>query len=307
MTKPKPVTVIVPVYGDWPSLKDCIESLQKYVDTSKHKIMLVNDCGPDAEEIEQNIRAAIRDYPGFIYFRNPKNLGFIGNCNRAVMELDTTDNDILLLNSDTVVTEGFLEEMMYVLKASPKHGAVSPRSNNASIMTVPLSTATQKGIGKKKSYDVYKKIRPHLPRFQEVPVAHGFCMLIRRRLIIKYGLFDTVFGKGYGEEVDFCQRIAKHGYKSIVANHAYVFHVEAKSFSLETKAQLLEQNNKIIWERYPVYRQSVRDYMAEAVPRETEIEKRAGAWGYQSPRRRLKNIAKRSKLVRNAYKAIKGS
>lgn len=265
------VTIVVPVYGDWPSLSDCINSLKKYVN-SNHKVILVNDCGPDVELMEKNIKKSINDKTNFSYYRNDQNLGFVGTCNRAVLEIDTTNNDILLLNSDTIVTEGFLESMLEVLYSSDRNGAVSPRSNNATICTVPISSAATKDKTSDESYDIYKKIKHKLPESVVVPTAHGFCMLIKRSLINKYGLFDKIFKKGYGEEVDFCQRILKHGYKSLLANRAFVFHMEARSFSMETKKKLIEENNKIIWQRYPEYRQSVRDYMEKAVVNESKLE-----------------------------------
>jgi len=275
MAGPKAVTIIVPVYADWPSLKNCIESLIEHV-SDKNRVMLVNDCGPEADMLEQNIKSAINGQKIFTYYRNPKNLGFVKTCNRAVMELDKTSNDILLLNSDTKVTAGFLQEMEDVMESNAKIGTVSPRTNNATLATVPLRTAHQKGIDPNESYAIFLKIKDKLPRLQEVPVAHGYCMLIRRSLIKKYGLFDEVFGKGYGEEVDFCRRIKKHGFISVLSNRAYVFHMEARSFTHATKAKLLEENNKILWERYPEYRQEVRDYMQQAIAEESKIEEKAG-------------------------------
>lgn len=269
------VTIVVPVYGDWPSLKDCIESLKQFVDPV-HQILLINDCGPEVDVLEKKIKNSIEGQKNFIYFRNKKNLGFVGTCNKAVMELDKTNNDILLLNSDTKVTAGFLEEMVGVLNSSSKHGAVSPRSNNATLATIPLSSAAQKGIDPEQSYLIYQKIKLKLPRFYIAPVTHGFCILVKRKLIKEFGLFDEIFGKGYGEEVDFCQRIKKHGYLSIIANHSFVFHLEARSFTLETKAKLLEKNNQIIWRRYPEYRQSVSDYMRTTIDRESKIEQSLG-------------------------------
>lgn len=272
MATAKPVTIVVPVYGDWPSLGDCIESLKSYINPAVHKVLLVNDCGPEADIIEKEIKKAINGHNNFAYYRNNKNLGFVQNCNNAVLNLDKTKNDILLLNSDTKVTKNFLQEMLGVLYSDKKIAVVSPRSNNATIATIPLSSAPQKGIGAVKSHELYVKIKNKLPPRSLVPTAHGFCMLIRRDLIEKYGLFDEVFGKGYGEEVDFCQRVRLAGYKCALANHAYVFHQEARSFSLEAKAKLLEQNNKIIWQRYPNYRQEVRDYMESALKTENAIE-----------------------------------
>jgi GT2 family glycosyltransferase len=294
------VTIVVPVYGDWPSLAECIGSLKQHLG-ARHSVMFVNDCGPDVELIEKNLKRAIKgtDYQ---YFRNQKNLGFVGTCNRAVLELDKTKNDILLLNSDTKVTEGFLEEMLAVLYASPKHGTVSPRSNNATIGTVPLSTAGKGGIEPEKSYALFRRLKTRLPRYTVVPLVHGFCMLLRRPLIAKYGLFDTAFGRGYGEEVDFCQRIKKHGYLSVLSNRAYVFHLEARSFSLETKAKLMAEHNKIVWKRWPDYRQSVRDYMSAAIPKEDDLL----AEGQFNPKLKAKKFLKRYpaayKLVRKVAK-----
>ena len=291
------VTIIVPVYGDWPSLKDCIKSLKVNIDSKLHKVLLVNDCGPDADSVGYRIKKSIKGFDNFEYRRNKKNLGFVGTCNRAVFELDKTNNDILLLNSDTITTNGFIEEMSHVLHGSSKNGAVSPRSNNATIATIPLSAAAQKGLDPDGSYRIYKRIKSKLSRSTVVPVVHGFCILIKRDLIKKYGLFDEIFGKGYGEEVDFCLRIRSKGYLSLLANWAYVFHLEAKSFTLEAKKKYIEENNKIIWARYPDYRQSVREYMERALVREAAIEKSALSNTVFILTTKAKGIIRRNKTV----------
>ena len=227
------VTVVVPVYADWSSLGQCIDSLIAHL-PNKHNVIFVNDCGPDAELLEKNILKKIKKYSNMAYYRNDHNRGFVQTCNRAVYELDKTDNDILLLNSDTIVTAGFLEEMQAVLYESDRHGTVCPRSNNATIATIPfINVDNTDDRNLEYSYAVYQKIKDKLPRYHVVPVVIGFCMLIRRDLIRDYGLFDEVYRLGYGEECDFCQRINKYGYSSVMANHAYVYHLESRSFSSE--------------------------------------------------------------------------
>lgn len=259
--KGKNVTVVVPVYGDWSSLVLCIDSLKEYLDP-RHKVVLVNDCGPEVEELEKKILARIKGQSNFEYYRNPKNLGFVKTCNRAVNEIDTTGNDILLLNSDTKVTEGFLEEMLDVLYATDKHGCVCPRSNNATIASVPFRMQNNTP-DRELDYaqDVYDAIKDHLPKYHVTPVAVGFCMLIRRSLIQNFGLFDEVYGLGYSEENDFCQRINKYGYSSVIANHALVFHLESRSFTSEKKAKLVEKNEAFMLTRYPYYRKLVERYI----------------------------------------------
>jgi len=265
------LTIIVPVYGDWPSLKECIESLQQTTNADTHNVILANDCGPEADKIEANILKLIKGQSNFRYVRNEQNLGFVGNCNNAVMNLDSTKNDIVLLNSDTKVTPGAFEEMAAVLASDERIATVSPRSNNATICTFPLSAIHDHGIEASRSFRLFERQKQKLPRYSIAPTGHGFCLMIRRSVIKKYGLFDTAFGKGYGEEVDFCRRVQKHGWKSVIAHHAYVFHLEARSFSLETKAELIMNSRKIIEARYPEYKSEVTQYIQEALTLESRL------------------------------------
>ena len=87
----KKVTIIIPVYKDWDTLKLCIESLKKHVN-SRHQIFLVNDMSPEWETMEHHIKKIIEGCTQFHYFRNTENMGFVKTCNFAVQELDKTDN-----------------------------------------------------------------------------------------------------------------------------------------------------------------------------------------------------------------------
>ena len=257
-----PVTVVVPVFGDLDSLTSCVESLRRNIDQSTHRVLLVNDNGPAADSIETALLAMIADEPAFFYERNPRNLGFVGNCNRAVLELDTTDNDILLLNSDTVTTPGFLEELVGVLHASPTHGAVCPRSNNATIASLPFKLRDPSvGREPERTATVHAALAEILPRFSIAPVAMGFCILIRRELIREYGLFDETFAPGYGEENDFCLRVGQHGYRSLIAHRALVFHQGARSFVGARREALRSAHEKIVVSRYPHYTGAVQSYI----------------------------------------------
>src|SRR5262245_19011638 len=83
-TSPPPVTIVVPVYGDLATLMACVESLKKNVDLKRNRVLLINDCGPDADIIEANLRAGIQGWSSFWYERNDRNLGYVRTCNRAV-------------------------------------------------------------------------------------------------------------------------------------------------------------------------------------------------------------------------------
>ncbi len=256
------MTVVVPVYGDLPSLLDCTDALLEQVDDSVDRVLFVNDCGPDADLIETALLARITGHPGFRYERNGRNLGFVGTCNRAVYELDRSDNDVLLLNSDTLPTAGFIDELCAVLHAAPEHGAVCARTNNGTIASLPF-TLRDPSAGRtiERTAVVHAAVRDLLPRFTIAPVAMGFCLLIRRELIERYGLFDEAFSPGYGEENDFCLRIAADGYRAVIANRALVFHRGARSFTGARRAVLRTAHESLLVKRYPNYPAAVRTYL----------------------------------------------
>ena len=258
----RPVTIVIPVYGDLPSLSECLDSVIEHVDLSMHRVLLANDSGPDADLIETVLLERIAAYPSIRYHRNETNLGFVGNCNRAVLEIDQTDNDILLLNSDTLVTAGFLDELSSVLRSSDAHGAVCPRSNNATIASLPFALRDpSRGRTIERTAAVHKALAAELPRFTYSPVAMGFCILIRRELIQRFGLFDEVYAPGYGEENDFCLRVGRAGFRSLIAHHALVFHQGARSFVGARRDALRSSHEKILVSRYPEYTSAVRNYI----------------------------------------------
>ncbi len=81
----KKVNIIIPVYADWPSLKENIRSLKKYYLNNKNvNIYYVNDCGPEVDFLETKIKNLINNSSNFYYNRNESNLGFVKNCNNAV-------------------------------------------------------------------------------------------------------------------------------------------------------------------------------------------------------------------------------
>lgn len=265
MTHPHPTTIVVPLYGDPPTAVRCIESVLEHVDLSTHRLLIVNDCGPEADDIEAQVLAVVGDATGVTYVRNPANLGFVGTSNRAVDELDKSDNDVLLLNSDAELMAGTLDEMSTVLHLSEKHGIVTARSNHATIATIPLRTRSGVEAAPDRSREVFAALAGQLPRYSIVPVAHGFCFLARRSLIRNHGFFDEAFAPGYGEENDFCLRVNDYGYSSVIANRAYAHHEGEKSFESLDRRAIQDAHEKLLIERYPHYPSAVAHYLEDGV------------------------------------------
>jgi len=257
------VTIVVPVYDDLPGLERCIEALLETVDFTTDRVLLANDVGPRADAIEQRVLELVGDHDGFEYTRNPRNLGFVGNCNRAVLELDRTGNDVLLLNSDTVPMPGFLDEMTAVLASDDTIGVVCARSDNATIASFPYARRNPSAtLAPRRTRELHGRTKYMLPPHTVSPVAMGFCFLIRREMVDRFGLFDEVFSPGYGEENDFCLRINEHGFTSVLANRALVLHTGSTSFSGDRGPSLRLEHERILLERYPFYAGAVALFLA---------------------------------------------
>jgi GT2 family glycosyltransferase len=279
--------VVVPVYGDLESLLRCVDRLVEHLDTGRHRVLLVNDCGPDVDTIERALLERIDGRPGFRYERNDRNLGFVGTCNRAVLELDTgagaEAEAVLLLNSDAVPTAGFLDAMLAVLDEE-RTGVVTARSDNATIASIPYRL-TNRGAARTeaRTRTVWSEIAPLLPASQVLPVAMGFCFLTRRELIAEHGLFDEAFAPGYGEENDYCLRIAAAGWLAKIANHALVLHAGGKSFSGNRNA-LRAAHQRELERRYPFLPEAVAAYQRHGT---TATERFADALVPAGPAARL--------------------
>jgi GT2 family glycosyltransferase len=250
---PYPVSILIPVYGSEEHLRLCLQSLADFLPPGCD-VYVLDDASP-GDGVAQVVEHFAEILPALSYVRRPENLGFVGNCNEGMLALRDTGREILLLNSDTQVTKGAIEEMYAVLHAHTMHGVVTPRSNRATIYSVPVFEP----VGPEESFALWTEIKPFLKRHQIMPTAVGFCMLVRNAMLHHFGVFDPIYSPGYNEENDFVCRINRRGYSAVAANRAYVFHFEGASFAHRRRA--LEQRNRaVLDQRYPEYEKSLQNY-----------------------------------------------
>ncbi len=254
VTAPPGVSIVIPAYGAAEVLLRCLKSLARHA-PSNCVVSVVDDATPD-DSVRMACEGMQPHFPQLSYHRIEQNRGFVGACNFACQHLRNPGTDLLLLNSDTEVTAGFLEEMQAILYLHGRHAVVTPRSNNATIFSVPWSGGT---LPAAESYRVWKRIKKLLPRFHVMPTAVGFCMLIKAEVLEQFGLFDEIYSPGYNEENDFVCRINRSGYSALAANWAYVFHHEGSSFGARRRS-LEAVNRQTLWDRYPEYQRKVGDY-----------------------------------------------
>ncbi|MBQ7609232.1 MAG: glycosyltransferase [Desulfovibrionaceae bacterium] len=246
------VTVLIPVYDGRKETLACLASLfasEQHIRTA-HRILVVWDHGPDERLLADLRTLAARQK--ILLLENPVNLGFLGSVNAGLAR--TASSDVILLNADTLVHGDWLDRMAQAMKKKDL-GTVTVLSNNAEILSYP--NFHERAAIRKKSLVrdldcAASKLPPDLA-LQEIPVGIGFCMgIARRALDACIGLDGRFLFNGYGEEVDFCLRVAQRGLKNYALLSVFVAHTGSCSYGARKKA-LVAQNNSALFAAYPRY------------------------------------------------------
>ena len=226
-----PVDIIVPVYRGLADTRCCIESVLAYAPQyqAAFRLIAINDASPEPEVTAWLREKAAQD-SRLMLLENEENLGFVGTANRGMALSDT--HDVILLNSDAEVANDWLDRMVRCAWSHARVASVTPFSNNATICSYPLfcqDNALPEGFDTARLDHLFAQTNPG--QAVDVPTGVGFCMYIRRDALAEVGLFDVEsFGKGYGEENDFCQRAAKAGWRNLHLLDTFVRHAGGVSF-----------------------------------------------------------------------------
>ena len=242
-----PIDIVVPVYNAAADLARCVDSVLEH-STGDWRLLLIDDASPDpairAYFSELRARRLLR----VTLLANEKNIGFTLTANRGFAEA-RREADILLLNSDTLVTRGWLDRLSRCAASDVRIGTITPFSNNAEICSLPRFCANNPWPpGKDPESLVAALERAAVPTYPDLPTGVGFCLYIRRVLLDAIGGFDPAFGLGYGEENDFCLRGARAGYRNVLCEDAFVLHLGGSSFGAK-RANLAERNMALLLER----------------------------------------------------------
>ncbi|MEH8199725.1 glycosyltransferase [Aeromonas allosaccharophila] len=261
--------IIIPVYRGLEETRECILSLLPSM-PEWAQLIVINDCSPEPELTTWLREQA--DVLGFKLYENEVNKGFVGTVNFG-MRLHK-DRDVLLLNSDVEVSHSdWLHRMQQAAYSNERVASLTPFSNNATICSFPhfcQDNTLYSGL----DVNALDRLFSTLPlenKLVEVPTGVGFCMYIRRDCLDVVGYFDEeTFGKGYGEENDWCQRAQKLGWKNYHQLNVFAYHKGGVSFLEEgdpRKARALELLNTL----HPNYTRDVMAFIAQDPARQARM------------------------------------
>lgn len=258
-----PVTIIVPVYGGKEFLVPLVHGLLETVDP-RHRIVFVDDGNPD-RSITAFLVALGTSLNQITVVSKPVNEGYLKAVATGMEMADrlNPDGHVVLLNTDVEVPAGWLERLVGPIERMPHIASTTPLTNAGTICgfpAMPEDNAPFLGAPVQEIDTAFAALAD-LPPI-ELPTGVGFCMALNRQVLREIGFFDLeAFGRGYGEEVDWCRRAMRRGFVNVAVPNLYVHHRHGGSFPSAEKQRLIQASGDIIRQRYPEFDAEVQDFI----------------------------------------------
>jgi len=253
------VDVIVPVYGGLDFVLRCLRSILAASSATAYELIVINDGSPDPAV--SNCLRLIAERGLLTLIDNPSNLGFVRSANLGLSR--SPDRDVVLLNSDTEVYGNWLDRLRKAAYSGENVATATPLSNNATICSYPRffdDNPIPSGIDPASLDAICARVNEGAA--VDIPTGVGFCLYVRRDCVRQIGLFNAqLFGRGYGEENDFCMRAHDSGWRHVLVADTFVYHRGGVSFGTE-KASAVERAGDILNQKHARYSALVGGHLA---------------------------------------------
>ncbi len=264
-------SIVILTHNQLPYTRLCIDSIVERTDPP-YELIFVDNASSDGTV------GYLRRISSAKVIANSENRGFPAGVNQGIQ--GAKGQNILLLNNDCVVTTGWLDRLLRALHSDPAVGLVGPRSNCVSgPQQIPVAYS---GLPELDGF-AWDYSKAHDRHYLEVDRLVGFCLLFKRELLDKIGLFDERFGMGCFEDDDYCRRAMQAGYRLLIADDAFVHHFGSQSFlgnGMDLR-ELLERNEKVYHDKWqtgekPASASLAVDGQPAAAPQESGSARREG-------------------------------
>ncbi|MCK0151963.1 glycosyltransferase [Marivita sp. S6314] len=250
------IDLILPVHNAASHVARCLDRIPLMTDLP-WRLVIVEDGSTDPE-IRQMLSVWSAQRPEVTLITHDAPCGFAGAVNAGLACLGRINRPVVLLNSDITLPQGWASRLIAPLLADDTIASVTPLSNEGELMGAPHACA---GVSLRNGEvdDVDAALRPFardhdLP---SLPTGTGFCLVLGPKWLSRVPRFDEGFGRGYGEEVDWCQRIRLLGGRHVCQTGLFVGHVGAASFGRSQRQALRAKSARILSRRWPRFDDAV--------------------------------------------------
>jgi len=222
------VSIVIPVYNQWVYTAACLRSLLEVKGKYSFEVIVVDDQSSDetADRLMQ--------IEGLRYLRNEKNLGFVGSCNRGARH--ARGEYLVLLNNDTQVLEGWLDELIDTFDHEPDAGLVGarlvyPDGSLQEAGGIVFSDGSGWNYGRGEDAE-----RPEYHFLRETDYCSGACIALKTKFFHDIGALDERYAPAYYEDTDLAFRVREAGFRVMVQPLSGVIHHEGITSGTDTSS-----------------------------------------------------------------------
>jgi GT2 family glycosyltransferase len=230
MASDSTIAVVIISFNVEKLLKECLESLYRETKNARFEVWVIDNRSRD-----NSVAMLKQNFPQIHLIENDDNVGFTRANNQAVRQCQT--DYVLLLNPDTLIQDGTIDKMVQFMDEHPDVGVSGCRVLNedgslqlACRRSIPSpSVAFFRLTGLSRLFPHSRKMAKYNLTYldpmqtHEVDAVSGAFLVIRRRAIEQIGLLDETFWI-YGEDIDWCIRAKKAGWKVMYYPQAHILH-----------------------------------------------------------------------------------
>lgn len=218
-------SIIIPVFNALEYARACVESIYRARCAMPFEVIIVDN--GSRPEVGAWLEAERQKRSLLFYISLSQNLGFAKAVNLGMQQ--ARGQYIIIQNSDTVVTSGWLDTLVSAAESDPELGMVSPVTNYVGEGEQLDKAAKGISVGSAERYAAKISNRAGLIYVPDRLVF--FCVLLKRRVLDTIGGLDEIFQLGNFEDEDYCLRARMVGFKLGIAPNAFVFHHGSKTFA----------------------------------------------------------------------------
>lgn len=229
-TNPR-VSIVVPVHNKFQLTYDCLASIQSSRTEVSYEIIVVDDSSRD-----ETVLSSLVFQGGARLVRTPTNKGFVGACNLGWQS--AKGEFILFLNNDTLVNDGWLDELVQTFDRQPEVGIVGSRLLFADGLLQEAggiiwrdASGWNWGRGQDKMHPMYSFMR-------DADYVSGAALMIKHSLLAELSGFDDYYAPAYYEDTDLCFRVRQAGHRVVVQPASTIIHLEGQSNGTSTSSGL---------------------------------------------------------------------
>lgn len=261
------IDIVIPVHNAVRDLADCLASIRRWPDPALRRIILVDDASDRVTKAW--LDRYVAKNADVVLIRNTINLGFTNSVVAGIAQSDAPF--FILLNSDTIVSPGWMTGLWRGLAADSSHAMAGPLSNSAYYQSISFKNLPREKSGREFAQMTEKWaafVHAYgLATYPKVPFLSGFCLMLRRDHYETVGGLDaTTYPRGYWEVQDLALRMIDIGLYPCLVDDIYVYHAQSGSIEKERRDKLVSEGFRQICARHGAIRVLAAEEICRHLP-----------------------------------------